>query len=115
MFTKLVLGALCILPWATAFSFGPSLNLVKVQRAQIACSPLQMRSAVPSRREALGVLAGAGAMLIGQKQAVARDKDIAGGGLPGGLQEFFGLMQTKKQVDYTYPHSEREHSGANHT
>jgi hypothetical protein len=55
-------------------------------------------SAASSRRQALGVLAGAGAMLIGQKQAVA--KDIAGGGLPGGLQEFFGLMQTKKQVKY---------------
>jgi hypothetical protein len=92
------LGALTVLPSVTPFAYGPAIGGLKLRGAKPASIALSM-NASPSRREALGVLAGAGAIFLGQKQANA--KDVADGGLPGGLKELFGLMQTKKQVRFS--------------
>ena len=94
----MLLASACILSELSgvcAFS-APLFHIQSSVKTRGRATPHTLRMQSVNRRDSIGILLATAGMLAQTKEV--RAKDVADGGLPGGLAEYMSIIKSKKQV-----------------
>ena len=94
----MLLASACILSELSGVSAfnAPLVHIQSSVKTRGRATPHTLRMQSVNRRDSIGILLATAGMLAQTKEV--RAKDVADGGLPGGLAEYMSIIKSKKQV-----------------